>query len=418
MKNVPNASSGFTLVELIVSISIVSLLLSLLAVGVQAAREAARRSKCAGNLRQVALAVQMYHETQNGLPALCCSYKRYGVLQQTDTEEQIGTCGAQIFLLPYLEQGNVYAGFEAFASTVAKGGQTEYVYVNEPFPPSYPNVYVDGPHPRHWASKVVIPPFSCPSDGESGVIESPEIEYCHMIEKGFVFDYSDWQFSRSNVMFNMGDAPMYNCDIDSPASKRGAFTPHSWKSFANITDGLSNTLCLAESISGRPTDSAAAHSGTYAKKSDSRRDAAAVSKACNRAEMRVWPSLCLAAKNPIDPQRLDSVEDWAERGTYWFVGRPLANGFSTNLPPNSLTCALGRSNSGLVMGGVSSFHPDGANAAFMDGSVRFIRDGIDTGSLFVPEPALYETNQALEGKSSYGVWGALGSINGGENASL
>ena len=70
------------------------------------------------------------------------------------------------------------------------------------------------------------------------------------------------------------------------------------------------------------------------------------------------------------------------------------------------------------MGGVSSFHPDGANAAFMDGSVRFIRNGIDTGNLFVPEPALYETNQALEGKSSYGVWGALGSINGGESETL
>ncbi|MBR5414738.1 MAG: DUF1559 domain-containing protein [Thermoguttaceae bacterium] len=418
MKHLPNAGSGFSLVELIVSISIISVLLSLLAVGVQAAREAARRSKCAANLRQVALAVQMYHETLDGLPALCCSYKRYGVLQRTDTEEQIGTCGAQIFLLPFLEQGRVFADFESFASTVAEGDQMKFVHVIEPYPPGYPNVYANGPHPRHWASKVTVPVFSCPSDGESGVIESPEIEYCHMIEKGFVFDYSDWQFSRSNVMFNTGDAPMYNCDIDSPASKRGAFTPHSWKSFADIADGLSNTLCLAESISGRPADSAASHNGTYAQKSDSRRDAAAVSKACNRSEMRVWPSLCLTAKNQVDPQRLDSVEDWAERGTYWFVGRPLANGFSTNLPPNSLTCALGRSNGGLVMGGVSSFHPDGANAAFMDGSVRFIRNGIDTGNLFVPEPALYETNQALEGKSSYGVWGALGSINGGESETL
>lgn len=417
MKHSPNAGSGFSLVELIVSISIISVLLSLLAVGVQAAREAARRSKCAANLRQAALAVQMYHETLDGLPALCCLYKRYGVLQRTDTEEQIGTCGAQIFLLPFLEQGRVFADFESFASTVAEGDQMEFVHVIEPYPPDYPNVYVDGPHPRHWASKVIVPVFSCPSDGESGVIESPEIEYCHMIEKGFVFDYSDWQFSRSNVMFNTGDAPMYNCDIDSPASKRGAFTPHSWKSFADIADGLSNTLCLAESISGRPADSAASHNGTYAQKSDSRRDAAAVPKACNRSEMRVWPSLCLTAKNRVDPLRLDSVEDWAERGTYWFVGRPLANGFSTNLPPNSLTCTLGR-NSGLVMGGVSSFHPDGANAAFMDGSVRFIRNGIDTGNLFVPEPALYETNQALEGKSSYGVWGALGSINGGESETL
>ena len=54
----------------------------------------------------------------------------------------------------------------------------------------------------------------------------------------------------------------------------------------------------------------------------------------------------------------------------------------------------------------------------MDGSVRFIRDNIDTGDVFVPESRLLETNQAVEGESTYGVWGALGSINGGESTSL
>ena len=70
------------------------------------------------------------------------------------------------------------------------------------------------------------------------------------------------------------------------------------------------------------------------------------------------------------------------------------------------------------MGGVSSFHPGGANAAMMDGSLRFIRDEIDTGDLMVPELRLRKTNQALEGKSAYGAWGALGSINGHEAVSL
>ena len=51
----------------------------------------------------------------------------------------------------------------------------------------------------------------------------------------------------------------------------------------------------------------------------------------------------------------------------------------------------------------------------MDGSVRFIHDDIDTGDVFVPERELLKTNQAVEGKSTYGVWGALGSINGGDN---
>ena len=418
MKKISKHHSGFSLVELLVVISITAILLGLLVTAVQAAREAARRAKCTNNIKQVALAVHLYHESRGGLPALCTTYKRYGALMQTDSEAHIGTCGAQIFLLPYLELGHVYADFEAFASTVAHGDQMDYIHINEPFPPSYPNLYVDGPRPRHWASGVIVPSLACPSDSESGVIESPAAEYDHMIEKGFPFDYSDWHFCRSNVMFNTGDAPLYNCDVNTTATKRGAFTPHSWKSFSNVTDGLSNTLCLAESISGRPTDYIAARNGTSARNSDSRRDVAAAPDARDETGERIWPSLCFKAVDKIDPLRLNRIDTWGERGTYWFAGRPLSNGFSANLPPNSLTCGLGFSKDGLVMGGVSSFHPGGANAAMMDGSARFVSDDIDTGDLMVPEQRLYETNQALEGKSSYGVWGALGSINGGETVSL
>ncbi|MBQ6157699.1 MAG: DUF1559 domain-containing protein [Thermoguttaceae bacterium] len=417
MKTSSKPVSAFTLVELLVVISIVTILLGLMIPAVQAAREAGRRAKCAANLRQSALAVQMYHNTHDGLPALCTTYKRYEFVEKTDTGTEVGTCGVQIFLLPYLEQGQVYEGFEAFASSEPID-RTRPSHIIEPYPPTYPNVYVDGEHPRHWASGVVIPVFACPSDGESGVVESPAREYDNMQRAGYYFDYSIWSFSRRNIMFNMGDAPLYNCDIDTPATKRGAFTPHSWKSFADITDGLSNTLCLAESITGRPTDFAAAYNKTYPKISDARRDVAAAPDGRDPANMRVWPSVCLLSVNKIDPLKLDSVEPWGERGAYWFIGKPLSNGFSTNLPPNSLTCSFGYSAFGPVIGGVSSFHPGGANTAMMDGSVRFVRDDIDTGDVFVPKDRLLETNQAVEGKSTYGVWGALGSINGGESASL
>ena len=360
----------------------------------------------------------MYHNTHNGLPALCTTYKRYGAVDKTDTGCDIGFCGAQIFLLPFMELEHVYADFEAFASTKAHGDQMVDLNIMDPFPPSYPNLYVDGPHPRHWASGVIVPSLACPSDSESGVIETPAIEYDHMIDKGFPFDYSDWQFSRSNVMFNTGDAPLFNCDIDTPATRRGAFTPHSWKSFSHITDGLSNTLCLAESISGPPTDAERYSNGSYLSISNSKRDVAAAPDARNPKLMTVWPSICLESVSRTDPMRLDRVEPWGERGTYWFSGRPLANGFSANLPPNTVACSFGQSSFGAVLGGVSSFHPGGANTAMMDGSARFIRDDIDTGDLFAPRSRIMETNQAVEGKSAYGVWGALGSINGGENVSL
>ena len=418
MKRKTPGRSGFTLVELLVVIAVIAILIGLLIPAVQAAREAARRSKCSSNLKQAALAVQMYHEAQHGLPALCTTYKLYNAVEKTDTETLVGACGAQIFLLPYLEQQQVYNAFEAFASLRHLDGAPEQIHVNEPFPPNYPNVYTEGPHPRHWGAGVIIPVFACPSDSEAGVIESPAREYDHMQREGFTFDYTDWQFSRRNLMFNMGDAPLYNCDIDTPATKRGAFTPHSWKSFSDITDGLSNTLCLSESVSGAPTDAQVYLTGDYTKISTSIREVAAAPDARDPGNMRVWPSVCLDSVNKIDPMRLDRVEPWGERGTYWFVGRPLANGFSANLPPNSVTCSFGFSAFGPVIGGVSSFHPGGANAAMMDGSVRYIHDDIDTGDA-VPSPSrLLQTNQAVEGKSTYGVWGALGSINGGESVSL
>jgi len=98
---------GFTLVELLVVIAIIGILIALLLPAVQAAREAARRTQCANNLKQIALASHNYHDTRKKFPP--------GYLGVLDDEWgnlwDAQHVGALAFLLPYMEQNNVYDQF-------------------------------------------------------------------------------------------------------------------------------------------------------------------------------------------------------------------------------------------------------------------------------------------------------------------
>ena len=93
--------SGFTLVELLVSIAIIGILVAILLPAVQAAREAARRCSCTSNLKQIGLATLGYHETNRHLPP--------PKLGDTSTTTQGGTL---VVLLPYLEEGDRYADYD------------------------------------------------------------------------------------------------------------------------------------------------------------------------------------------------------------------------------------------------------------------------------------------------------------------
>jgi prepilin-type N-terminal cleavage/methylation domain-containing protein/prepilin-type processing-associated H-X9-DG protein len=119
---------AFTLVELLVVIAIIGILIALLLPAVQAAREAARRSQCTNNLKQIGLALHNYHDSRNVLPygtGGCCNL-RGGVWAS--------------FILPYMEQGPLYDQFDfTLQMTVA---------------------------PNSTLVQTVIPAYICPSDPE------------------------------------------------------------------------------------------------------------------------------------------------------------------------------------------------------------------------------------------------------------
>src|ERR1700685_1256843 len=99
---------AFTLIELLVVIAIIAVLIALLLPAVQAAREAARRSQCVNNLKQIGLGVHNYHSSNDTFP-MGGSKNAYGY----GTANNINyynweTWSAQAAILPFLEQGPLY----------------------------------------------------------------------------------------------------------------------------------------------------------------------------------------------------------------------------------------------------------------------------------------------------------------------
>ena len=97
---IPRKQSGFTLIELLVVIAIIAVLIALLLPAVQQAREAARRSQCLNNLKQLGLALHNYHDTFNAFPA-----------RANYDESGNSLLSWRVHLLPYLEQNELYEQF-------------------------------------------------------------------------------------------------------------------------------------------------------------------------------------------------------------------------------------------------------------------------------------------------------------------
>jgi prepilin-type N-terminal cleavage/methylation domain-containing protein/prepilin-type processing-associated H-X9-DG protein len=193
---------------------------------------------------------------------------------------------------------------------------------------------------------------------------------------------------RNSYRFSAGDSIRDN--YIGP-NTRGPFAATRNKNFAVILDGLSNTIALGEAAIKLP----------------GRRDIRA-GVAYVAADVGNSPVLCYAR---LDAER--RYTDPINTGTHpmWANGWMFPNGFNTVLPPNGPSCHQSNDwwnyHHGVLS--ASSYHPGGVNVAMLDGAVRFVSETINTGNTALPQVAW---NSALP--SPYGVWGAMGSIDGGE----
>ncbi|MDR0338174.1 MAG: DUF1559 domain-containing protein [Planctomycetaceae bacterium] len=157
---------AFTLVELLVVIAIIGVLIALLLPAIQAAREAARRSQCLNNLKQLGIAVHNYNDVHQSLPA-----GRSGMnALKADSSDNHDRCwGLWIFMMPFMEQAPLFDLYNSCITKTYTGGGTatdarSSGYMFPPWHYSHATYNACNPDYRNLLS-AQIETMKCPSDG-------------------------------------------------------------------------------------------------------------------------------------------------------------------------------------------------------------------------------------------------------------
>ena len=347
---------AFTLVELLVVIAIIGILVALLLPAIQAAREAARRSQCSNHLKQLGVALHNYHDVHNALVSRTGGTQGPEPWHTSNNGQLSGFAG----LLPFLEEGPLWDDIsQGVGYGPGPGG------VATPFGPM---AWTTGYAPFRQQVSTLL----CPSDGGARNRDPATTQ------------------ARSNYAFSSGDS-INNNAYDGPT--RGPFGYHYYARFSDARDGLSNTVAMGERVID--TQTRTIRGGT----------------AINVGPVDQDPTLCLATA--AGNMYRDGIATTSISGIWWLDGRPASVGLSTVLPPNSPSCMADDRSWQWGLWSASSQHPGGANVVMLDGAVRFISDTIDTGRLDLPQVG---STSGLA--SPYGVWGALGSMSGGETVQI
>lgn len=314
---------GFTLIELLVVIAIIAILIALLLPSVQNAREAARRTQCRNNMKQLGLAMHNYHDAHRALPP--------GRL--VNFEPLNGHCySAYAYLLPFLEQGNVYDRVDFNSS---------------------PDII---PGTNAFATSLMLPMMQCPSDSPDLVLQTGFGTHSYPLNTGTTFPVSPRNPSKVPVT--------------------GVFFENSAIRLADITDGSSFTACVSETVKselGGPTtwDGVSKTNGFVLTRNND--------NLLNGPELTDYTSQCSGAGLLLQQTR----------GSKWLYGAPGHSMYNHIRTPNddrTPDCRGGIPHSNktdaqwvLLSHNVTahSRHVGGVHTLFCDGHVQFVGNSIN-----------------------------------------
>ena len=335
---------GFTLVELLVVIAIIGILVGLLLPAVQAAREAARRMQCGNNIRQIGLALHNFESARKKLPPSSVQYSSNTGLPNTDLREyyKVGTDGSNF----------AHYARQCFLTTVlAQLEQTNVLNSGAGY-----NQKLDWYDPlNRTASSVVIPTYLCPtSPAPSKILETVNLGSA---DRALYASGGNWKPALTDYMaVNRGNNRIaaWNAMTSSnpifPGTDAvsGIMQSNRFTNFAAITDGLSNTIMIAE---------AAARPARYVSSKLVEPYAGGISAYMN------GPWAYSGNDIAVDGSNMTVVN-----------GVPTASTITTTL---GTTCSVNCTNQGEIY----AFHTGGAQVVLGDASTHFISASIDLRTL-------------------------------------
>lgn len=320
----PGRFRGFTLIELLVVIAVIAILAALLLPAVQSAREAARRSTCRNNLKQIALALHAYHDTMTLFPPGMTGYDDPPLGGSVPGHNGLAWSS---HILPQLDQQALYEKFD-------------FKY----------NFWLYRSLQNNLVTQTILPVYRCPSD------QGPTRQTLF----GSVLDQA-----TSNYPANFGiGGPGSNCGASSNDFIAGIFGINTAIRIRNIKDGASNVLLIGER---RMTPGCSAD--THATTPDG-----SFCTFWGAADGADWAPVILGTTATGFP--CSNVQGQFRGNVAGLPGgsRPIPINRDSLGERLRVTHSSGTNRTSM---GFSSWHQGGAHFAIADGSVRYISDSID-----------------------------------------